>query len=470
MSAPRLLSVLSMVARPLVAVLALAAPMASQAQTAGAVSTVFAFNGSSPGGAVTLGTDGGYYGTSIANSLVTAGLVYRSTPDGSTVRTLHQFTGLEASTPRAQLVLLNDGYLYGSTRFGDSSVANSTGTIYRIKPDGTGFEFLHRFTPWEVLNDNGLPVNVEGAFPESAMLYASDAYLYGVTRAGGTHGTGVIYRIRPDGTSFGVVHEFGPVTSDTTTVPVRNVGGASPNGRLIEIGGFLYGVAAAGGTAGRGTVYRIALDGTGFEVLHEFTDLATTTPFGNADGASPLVGVTEVNGVAIYGVASTGGMNGVGTLYRIDLSTLAFTNLHSFDTPNGATPAGELIVARDGRLVGTTNGGGTNPTGGTVSFGTIYSIATDGTDFQRLHTFTGDDGYGPAGALLQVNDTTFVGVATSGGKCGFGTIYQFSSTGATIEGNKTCGQKKKNNGGGAGGEWFVLTLVALAVARRRIGA
>ncbi len=302
------------------------------------------------------------------------------------------------------------------------------------------------------------------------LIEGSDGYLYGTTPTGGDHGTGVIFRMSRDGMDFSVLHQFGPVTSSENDAVVKNVGGASPAGPLLQPSGgnYLYGPAAAGGTSGRGTIYRIRLDGTGFEVVHEFTDLSGDSPPVNIDGAAPLIGLTDGGDGLIYGAASTGGANGVGTLFSIDPNSLLLSVLHDFDKADGAYPGGALIVGSDSRLYGTTSGGGTSSNGDPTNLGTIFSIARDGLGFTRLYSFNGDDGSVPAGPLLQLDATTFVGIALSGGKCGQGTMFHFSLTGETISGNKTCGQKKKNqSGGGAVAPGMLLLLGGLALARRR---
>ncbi|MCJ7452527.1 MAG: hypothetical protein MUO39_08645, partial [Steroidobacteraceae bacterium] len=209
-------------------------------------------------------------------------------------------------------------------------------------------------------------------------------------------------------------------------------------------------------------------DGTGFEVVHEFTAIAAESPFENEDGATPLVGLTDGGDGFLYGVATAGGQNGAGTVFSIDPNSLLFTVLHDFETPNGANPSGELIVASDSRLYGTTAAGGTDSSGTTTSFGTIYSIARDGTGFEKLYSFNGSEGSAPNGPLLQLDATTFVGVTFSGGRCGQGTLFQYSSIGEKVEGNTGCGQKKKNqSGGGAFPPVMLLLLGGLALAGRR---
>jgi len=446
----------------------LVASGAAFAQATPEVSTVFAFNGSVPNGGIVQGPDGALYGTSGTNTFVSGGLVYRSTVTGSSVKTIHQMTVDDGYLPKAGLLQGSDGLLYGTTRLGVRTVPNSSGTIYRVGYDGGDYTTLHSFAVYTEFNVNGNPINADGVYPEAPLIEGSDGRLYGTARAGGANGTGVIFSISPDGSGFSVLHEFGEVTSDDTDNLPKNVGGSNPIGSLLQAGGFLYGAAAGGGTAGRGTIYRIRLDGTGFEVVHEFTAIATESPFGNEDGATPLVGLTDGGNGLLYGVATAGGQNGVGTLFSIDPNSLLFTVLHDFETKNGANPSGELIVASDSRLYGTTAAGGTDSSGTTTSFGTIYSIARDGTGFEKLYSFDGSQGSAPNGPLLQLDATTFVGVTFLGGRCGQGTLFHYSSIGEKVDGNTSCGQKKKNqNGGGALAPGMLLLFGGLALAGRR---
>ena len=447
----------------------LTASAAAFAQATPAVSTVFAFNGSVPNGGIVQGPDGALYGASSANSRVAGGLVYRSTVNGSSVTSIYQMTVDDGYGPRAGLLQASNGLLYGTTQYGLPTVAFSSGTVYRVGYDGAGYVTLHRFGVYSEYNVNGNPVNADGAYPQAALIQGSDGYLYGTTRAGGAHGTGVVFRMSLDGTSFSVLHEFGAVTSASTDSVVKNVDGASPVSGLLQApDGYLYGTAPAGGVDGRGTIYRILMDGTGFEVMHEFPATAAVSPYENEDGAAPLAGLADGGDGYLYGVASVGGLNGVGTLFSLDPVSGSFTVLHDFDSPEGASPSGQLIVGTDSLLYGTTAGGGTNSSGSTTSLGTIYSFARAGSAFTSLYSFNGDEGSGPNGPLLQLDATTFVGISVAGGKCGQGTLFHYSSIGATVSGNKTCGQKKQDqSGGGALAPAMLLLFGGLFVARRR---
>jgi uncharacterized repeat protein (TIGR03803 family) len=453
---------------PLAACL-LAGSVFTIAQAAPAVSTVFAFNGSVANGGLVQGADGGLYGTSAAATAVSGGLVYRSTVNGSSVISLHQFTTTEGYAPKAGLLKGSDGLLYGTTRLGATDVsAFTTGTVYRIATDGTQFEILHRFGIYSETNVNGNPKNADGAYPESALIEGNDGFLYGVTRAGGTFGTGVIFRLRLNGTEFSVLHHFGDVTSAANDSLVKNPDGSSPIGSLVQASnGTLYGTASVGGVNGRGTIFSIQGDGTGFDLVHEFTSISTTSPGDNVDGANPVCGLTDGGDGLLYGVTTLGGLHGVGTVFSLDPDSRVLTPLHDFEADNGATPSGALVLGSDSLFYGTTAAGGTSSSGSATNFGTIYSIARDGTGFAKLYSFDGKDGSGPYGPLLQLDAATFVGIAAAGGKCSQGTLFSYSATGATVSGNTTCGQKKNNSGGGSVAPGLLMLLGALGLARRR---
>ena len=449
-----------------------AAPLVAAAQTTPAVSTVVAFSASVPAGNLVQGSDGALYGTASTSTAVTGGLIYRSTVDGSSVTTLYQLTDVDGIAPQAGLLLASDSKLYGTTKFGKPGTLDTTGTIFTVKQDGTGFATLYRFAAFTSANIASLPKNTDGAYPEAELSEGSDGNFYGTTQAGGPDGTGAIFRIARDGTGFRLLHAFSAITSATGAVPIVNVEGISPVGPLVEgADGKFYGTASFGGTNGRGTVFRINFDGTGFQVLHAFTATtadATTGLLKNVDGATPIAGLTAGPDGFFYSVASQGGTSGNGAIFSISPDGATFTVLHSFDGNDGSGPVAELAIFSDGKLYGTTRAGGTNSAGTASTLGTIFSIARDGTGFTKLHSFDNTNGIAPAGRLLQLSNTVFVGTTGSGGKCGSGTIFRYSSAGDTVAGNTKCGQKKSNSyGSGATGPVALLLIGGLGWARRR---
>jgi len=268
--------------------------------------------------------------------------------------------------------------------------------------------------------------------------------------------------------------EDSTVVTDPTGQPFENADGMTASGPLLQASdGKLYGTMSAGGTDGRGTVFRLNPDGTGFEVLHTFTETTTndtTKLVENADGAAPVAGLTDGNDGRLYGVTSLAGTKGYGTLFGISTVDSTFTNLHDFDNTAGARPASELALFSDGKLYGATPAGGSNSSGAATNLGTIFSIARDGTGFTSLHSFDGANGAAPSSRLIELSSTLIAGSTTTAANCGSGSIYRYDATGGTITGDTKCGRKKNNNnssGGGATGPAVLLLLGGLALARRR---
>jgi uncharacterized repeat protein (TIGR03803 family) len=457
---------LSAVARGLLLGALALLPAATLAQTTPAISTIVAFSGSQVSSGPVLGPDGGLYGVSAIVNTVTGGLIWRAAPDGSSMRTLYQLRLTDATNPVGGLLVGSDGLLYGTTSQGALTELNTAGTVFRVAPDGTGFTVLHRFRTYTTVNSTGAPVNADGANPESELIEGSDGRLYGTTRTGGPNGTGVVFRIGRDGSGLTVLHAFGPITSAAGVLPATNADGANPVASVLELAdGYLYGTASGGGPIGNGLLFRLRLDGSGFEVLHQFPALVANTSglSTNAQGATPVAGLTDGQDGRLYGVANLGGTQGNGTVFAYDPVGRVFTTLHNFDGNGGARPTGELLLAQNGALLGTTVTGGTN-NGSTSTFGTVYTIARDGTGFSVIRSFAGSDGSSPSGRLLQTNASTFIGIAAGGGRCSQGVLYQLSLTGATVDGITNCARRRDSGGGHVG--LLPLLLLAPLLARR----
>ena len=187
--------------------------------------------------------------------------------------------------------------------------------------------------------------------------------------------------------------------------------GNTPYAGLINVGGTLYGTTKSGGVYGDGTVFSVN-PATGTEkVLHSFQ---------GADGNQPYAGLINVKGT-LYGTTVNGGANDYGTLFTINPKTGAETVLHSFaGGTDGYDPEAPLINV-NGTLYGTTYAGGVN--GG----GTVFKInRTTGAE-KVLYSFCGQagcaDGDGPLAGLIDVNGILY-GTTIGGGADGQGTVFK----------------------------------------------
>ena len=125
-------------------------------------------------------------------------------------------------------------------------------------------------------------------------------------------------------------------------------------------------------------------------------------------------------------MTAEGGSAGQGVVFRMNIDGSGFTILHSFvpSTGDGWDPLGSLT------LVGSTLYGMTHFGGGGA--GTIFEINTDGTNYNRLHTFTGQfggDGANPVGNDLLAVGSQLFGMTTGGGTDALGVLFGINTDG-----------------------------------------
>jgi uncharacterized repeat protein (TIGR03803 family) len=302
---------------------------------------------------------------------------------------LLDFGGTNGSAPYGSLIY-NGTFLYGMTQSGGSY---SNGTIFKIKPDGTGYVKL--------LDFDG---STSGSNPRGDLI-SDGTFLYGMTSAGGTIGGdyGTIFKIKSDGTGYATLLDF------------NYTNGMYPQGSLISDGSFLYGMTNAGGLNGFGTIFKIKPDGTGY---------ATLLDFNGTNGSYPQ-GSLISDGTFLYGMTLGGGTNGYGTIFKIKTDGSGYVKILDFNGTNGRSPSGDLIS--DGSfLYGMTQSGGT--------YGNIFKIKPDGTGYVKTLDFNGTtNGSSPLGSLM--SDGSFLyGMTLQGGTNGLGTIFKYALSAVGIAG------------------------------------
>lgn len=337
------------------------------------------------------------YGTCERGGSYGYGTIFKVKTDGTGLVVLHSFSGLawDGVSPMGTLVL--DGF---ENLYGISAGDFTSGTVFKIKTDGTGFSVLHSFgaqdepNPWLLLDDAG--------------------FLYGTTYLGGVSGLGSIFKLRTDGSGFATIHSFGGGPSD----------GDYPRSPLVLLGSDnLYGTTASGGGTGAGTVYTLKADGSGFSLLHSLGTGA------NPDGSSPAKSLIADQGV-LYGAAVSGGMYGGGAIFRINPDGGNYALVYSLG-PGGSASfvpdgLGNLLVSREAAF----------GTGG--NDGSLSAFTTSGAGYASLHQFSGSpsDGSEPYAPVLRdsYENGTLFGTTVSGGALGGGTIFRISSdaTGSSL--------------------------------------
>ncbi len=250
------------------------------------------------------------------------GVVFKIKQDGTSFSKLYDFTNTNGKEPVGSLIY--DGtFLYGTTNYGSTGM----GTIFKIKPDGTGDTTLCAFQS----------PGINGYYPDGDLIF-DGTFLYGMASNGGSgpcsNGCGVIFRIKPDG------------TGDTVMLNFTGANGSFPqNNHLISMGAFFYGMTMDGGSNNYGTIFKIKRDGTGYSKLFDFDPSG-----GNGlNGSFPRASLVS-DGTFLYGTTALGGANGRGVLFKIKPDGTMFTKLIDFGLyPTYGYPSGPLLC--DGNFI-----------------------------------------------------------------------------------------------------------------------
>jgi uncharacterized repeat protein (TIGR03803 family) len=315
------------------------------------------------------------------------------------------------------LVRAPDGNLYGSTWAGGThpncagGLGVGCGTLFRL--DSSGKErAIYSFV--------GLPgpIHLYGE-----LLPSRNGDFYGLTNEGGTstacyNGCGTIFHL-DEKYRLTVLYNFGANggTSDANW----------PAGDLVrDKDGNLYGTSSAGGYNNDGTIFKFSKSGVE-SVLYRFT--------GGSDGAGPSADLLLDSAGNLYGTAASGGGScNCGTVFKLDHNGVLAV-LYTFPGGTaGANPLAGLTRDSAGNFYGITAGGGLATCGGNYGCGTVFKLASDGTE-SVLHAFSGNpDGELPVSlptrdAHGNLYGVTYVGGDSACGDVGCGVVYEVTPEG-----------------------------------------
>ncbi len=183
--------------------------------------------------------------------------------------------------------------------------------------------------------------------------------------------------------------------------------------------GYLYGMTHAGGLNGGGTIFRINTDGTTFKVLYHFN----TTSGNNALG-----GLMQATNGRLYGINQNAGFFFSGTIFSLNEDGSDFKVLFTINdrvpVKSGSFARGNLVQGPDGFLYGTLMQGGAN------QMGVLFKINTDGTGFSKIVEFNGiATGRSPASTPLIGSDGKIYGLTQAGGVNNLGAVYSLNIEG-----------------------------------------
>src|SRR5271165_1371463 len=245
------------------------------------LSTIASFNpypsGETPKSNVVFDSQGDLFGTTYNGGYYGAGTVYEIVHGTNTITTVANFDNVHGAHPTGDVVLDDNGNLFGTTSGGG---ANQVGTIFEIVKGTSAITTIASFNA------------VNGADPVSGVVLDGHGNLYGTTSQGGqgsSVGYGTIFEIRKGTNTIATLASF------------NRSNGANPSGRIaFDQFGNLFGTALSGGAANDGTV---------FELAKGANTVTTIVSFSGTNAANPDGGlVIDMQG-NMYGTTNSGGAN-----------------------------------------------------------------------------------------------------------------------------------------------------------------
>lgn len=352
--------------------------------------------------------------------------------------------------PYGHLVKDAQGWLWGATGMGGRY---GRGTLFRVRPDGSDWE--------EKVSFNGIQGRPLGAAPAGGVSVDQNGIFWGTTISGGKGDGGTLYRydphhedfqtvaefegsnnspysrptLAPDGQVWGTtmtgVYRYDPASRQMTTVLQFTGKGGKYSGwrcmaELVPDGrGWLWGTTSQGGQLGLGTVFKIEITTGRMRTMVDFTGTEGATP-----GSTPYCGLRLRDDGFLWGCTREGGSADHGTIFKVHADTGAFFSVAEFnqirDHKTGMNPETILCPDGAGSLWGTASYGGTGP--GTMGAGTLYRVNETTGEITTVLSFTGVAGAAPGGParghLLMDQPGSFIGLSGFGGAAYSGTIYR----------------------------------------------
>ena len=402
-------------------------------------------------------SNGLLFGIVNAGGVRNYGTLYSYDRTTSVYTKIHDFKGSYATVgkdgvhPEGELLKAVDGKIYGVTSGGGY---NSHGTIFSIDPATSSYTKLL-----------DMQVSYSGTYagngPESGLIQAADGMMYGTTSNGGSDNKGNVFKYNPVTNVANSIYEF-------TNVNMTSQGGY-PRGNLIMIGndsiyGVTYNHINPPGTytyipyfylwryqisTGNMLVVDSIVNGSFSNKITLMTngkilltgndnnspssasfweyDPATriSTLIDSSSTISTNMGLVEATNGKFYGgftnVYTDAYSNGLFVEY--DKANNTINEKFKFSHPvNGVKPLGDLMMATNGKLYGTTSEGGAN------NKGVIFEFNPSNDTYIKKFDLDSLSGYRPKDGLMEAANGRFYLLTFMGGISGDGTLIEIDTT------------------------------------------
>ncbi|CAN5218018.1 hypothetical protein BH09BAC5_BH09BAC5_26450 [soil metagenome] len=302
------------------------------------------------------------YGMTYSGGQYGIGMIFGFDPITGNETTLFNFNDTLGENPQGNLILADDGKLYGmSTSGGDYD----QGVIFSFDIASNTYSDEYNF---DTLN---------GEFPLGSLVQANDGKLYGMTVQGGIYDDGIIFSFDPVNNVFLKLFEFNITL------------GKYPVGSLCQAtNGKLYGMTSHGGSNDLGVLFSFDPVTNIFTKYHDFI---------HSTGKFPLGSLIQASNGKLYGTTEYGGTTDDGVIFSFNPFDSTYADIHNCNIYTGTNPIGSLVQASDGELYGMTYVGGAN------NDGTVFQFNTSGNIYTKIFDFTSNTGLAPWGDLVELN-------------------------------------------------------------------
>ena len=317
------------------------------------------------------------------------------------------------------LTLDAKGNLYGVTSGGGT---NSVGSVFELSGNSKG--------KWSVTALHSFD-GTDGSSPNGNLIFDAAGNLYGTANDGGLYDRGTVFELTPGsgGWSFNVIYNF----CSELDCP----DGAEPDdGLTLDKAGNLYGTAGGGGAYDYGVAYELTPTSGGWSesVLYDFG----SKPYDATASTAPLI-FSEAGD--LYDTSNAGGNYHLGTIFKLvhraegwkERILYSFCRKGGYLCKDGAGPEGGAVFDAQGRLFGTTHGGGADTCYG-ASCGTVFKVTPEqGGRWKEavLYNFAdAEKGFEPVSGVVfdtagNLYGTTALG-GTGGCDSGCGVVYKLA--------------------------------------------